>query len=344
MKSGKRHLELPNQDKIRTLAENETYKYLGILEADTIKQVQIKDKIQKEYLRRTRKLLKTKLSWRNLIKGIDTQDPFSNGPKINLDKWTKKTRKLVTMQKALHPRHDVDRLSVLRKEEGRDLASIEDSVDTSIQRLEDYIEKHERGLIMVIRNNIDNTIDNRMRISRKQKWEGKQLYGRFKRLINNISQDKAWTWLRKGNFKRETESLLMAAQKIPIRTNYIKGRIDKTQQNSKRKLCGDKDETINHIISECSKLAQKEYKTRHDWVGKVIHREMCKKFKFDHANKWYMHNPAPVLENDTHKLLWDLDIQTDLLISTKRPDLIIINKKRREFEKLSTLLSRLTTE
>ena len=35
---------------------------------------------------------------------------------------------------------------------------------------------------------------------------------------------------------------------------------------------------------------------------------MCKKFKFDHANKLYMHNPAPVLENDTHKLLWDFDI------------------------------------
>ena len=51
MKSGKRHLtdelELPNQDKIRTLADKETYKYLGILEADTIKQVEMKDKIQK---------------------------------------------------------------------------------------------------------------------------------------------------------------------------------------------------------------------------------------------------------------------------------------------------------
>ena len=79
-----------------------------------------------------------------------------------------------------------------------------------------------------------------------------------------------------------------------------------------------------------SKLAQKEYKARHDWVGKVIHWEMCKKFKFDHANKWYMHNPAPVLENDTHKLLWDFDIQTDHLISARRPDLIIINKKKKK--------------
>ena len=65
MKRGKRHMtdgmELPNHDKIRMLGENETYKYLGILEADTIKQVEMKDKIWKEYLRRTRKLLETKL-------------------------------------------------------------------------------------------------------------------------------------------------------------------------------------------------------------------------------------------------------------------------------------------
>ena len=65
-------MELPNQEKIRTLGEKETYKYLDILEADTIKQVEIKDTIQKEYLRRTRKLLEIKLSSRNLIKGINT--------------------------------------------------------------------------------------------------------------------------------------------------------------------------------------------------------------------------------------------------------------------------------
>ena len=52
-------MELPYQDKIRTLTENETYKYLGILEADTINQVEMKNKIKKEYIRRTRKLLET---------------------------------------------------------------------------------------------------------------------------------------------------------------------------------------------------------------------------------------------------------------------------------------------
>ena len=157
----------------------------------------------------------------------------------------------------------------------------------------------------------------------------KQLYVHFKWLINNISHEKTWTWLRKGNFKRETESLIIAAQDSTIRTNHIKMRIDKMQQNSKCRLFGDRDETINHIISECSKLAQKEYKTRHDWVGKVIHWEMCKKFKFDHTNKWYIHNSASVLENDIRKLLCDFGIQTDHLILARRPDLIIIYKKKR---------------
>ena len=95
-------------------------------------------------------------------------------------------------------------------------------------------------------------------------------------------------------------------------------RIHKTQQNSKCTLCGDRDETINHIISECSKLSQKEYKARNDWVSKVIHWEMCKKFNFNHTNKWYMNNPAPVLENDTHKRLWDIDLHTDHIISARR--------------------------
>ena len=234
----------------------------------------------------------------------------------------------MTMHKTLHPRDDVDRLYVSRKEGGRGLASIEDSVDASIQQLEDYIEKHERGLIAAIRNDTDNKIDDRMTTTRKQKWEEKQLYNRFKRLISNISHQKTWHLLRKGNLKRETEALLIAAQDNAIRTNHIKARIDKTQQNSKCRLCGDRDETINHIISECSKLAQRRYKTRHDWVGKMIHWEMCKKFKFDHTNKWYMHNSAPVLEDDTHKLLWDFDIHTDHLISPRRPDLIIIKKKK----------------
>ena len=108
MKSGKRHMtdgmELPNQDKIRTLGKNETYKYLGILEADTIKQVEMKENIQEEYLRRTRKLLETKLPSRNLIKGINTwavlfvrySGPFLKWTRDELKQMDQRTRKLMT--------------------------------------------------------------------------------------------------------------------------------------------------------------------------------------------------------------------------------------------------------
>ena len=193
--------------------------------------------LMEKYLRRTRKLLQTKLSCRNLIKGINTcavlqvryLGPFLKWTREELKQMDQRTRKLMTMHKALHPRDDVDRLYVSRKQGGRGLASIED-----------YIEKHERGLITTIRNETDNTIDERVTTTTKQKWEGKQLYGRFKRLINNISHQKTWTWLRKGNFKRETESFLIAAQDNAIRANHIKARIDKTKQNSKCRLCGDR--------------------------------------------------------------------------------------------------------
>ena len=132
-------MELPNQVKIRTLEEKETYKYLGILEADTIKKVEMKEKIKKEYLRRTRKLLETKLCSKNLIKGINTwtvlfviySGPFLKWTTEELKQMDQRTRKPRTMHKTLHPRDDVDRLYVSRKERGRGLASIEDSVDDS---------------------------------------------------------------------------------------------------------------------------------------------------------------------------------------------------------------------
>ena len=109
-------------------------------------------------------------------------------------------RKLMTMHKALRPRDDDDRLYVSRKERGRVLTSIEDSVGVSIQRLEDYIQKRGGRLTIAIRNNTDNTKNNWKTITSKQKWKEKQLHGCFKRLISDISLEKTWTWLRKGNW------------------------------------------------------------------------------------------------------------------------------------------------
>ena len=73
---------------------------------------------------------------------------------------------------------------------------------------------------------------------------------------------------------KETESRLIEA-KNNERKNDVKARIVRTQEISKYRLYGKRDETINYI-SKCSKLVQKEDKSRYVWVGKVIHYNLCK--------------------------------------------------------------------
>ena len=81
------------------------------------------------------------------------------------------------MHKALHPRDDIDRLYASRKEGERRLANIEDSVDASIQRLEDNIQKHDEGPFTATRNDYDNTMDNRMTITMKQNGKDNKYMG-----------------------------------------------------------------------------------------------------------------------------------------------------------------------
>ena len=189
-------------------------------------------------------------------------------------------------------------------------------IDTTIRRLH----KKSRGrLISTTRNTTDTTNIN-YKNSQETKIERKART--FQVTRSEISREKTCTLQRKRNFNIETDSLLVAAHDIAIRTNYIRGRISKTLQNSRCRLCGDRGITINHIISEGSNLAQRVYKTRHDWVGKVIQWELCRKFYFDHTNKWYMHNLASVLENETHIILcdWVTNGQYNLCQTTRPRD------------------------
>ena len=92
---------------------------------------------------------------------------------------------------------------------------------------------------------------------------------------------------------------IMLKWKLVIRTNKVKVKINEIQQNSKCRLHGGKDELVNHIISKCSKLTQKGYEMRHDWVDKIIHWELHKSLNSEHTIKRYMHNSECMLENET---------------------------------------------
>ena len=127
----------------------------------------MKEKKSKKYLRRDRKLLETKLYNRNLVKEIHTcavplvrySGPFLKRAREELKQMEKRTSKLMTMHKSFYPRDDVDRLYMSRSEGRRWLASIENNVDTSIQRLENYIEKRRGRLIAATRYKTKDTVE-----------------------------------------------------------------------------------------------------------------------------------------------------------------------------------------
>ena len=86
--------------------------------------------------------------------------------------------------------------------------------------------------------------------------------------------------------KRETESLIVAAQNQSIKTNLVKAKIGKSQGYSLCRVCRKVDESIYHIVSGCSKLAQKEYRRSYDNLGKIIHRKDARKCNFEAGDKW----------------------------------------------------------
>ena len=76
--------------------------------------------------------------------------------------------------------------------------------------------------------------------------------------------------LLNGDLKRETESVIVAAQNQSIRTNLVKAKLGKSQGNSLCRVRRKVDESIDHFVSGCSNFAQ-EYKRRHDILGKTVH-------------------------------------------------------------------------
>ena len=138
-----------------------------------------------------------------------------------------------------------------------------------------------------------------------QDWEEKTLHGQYLRETKEVKSEQSWVWLQNVDLKRETESLIVAAQNQSIRADLIKAKIDKSQKDALFRMRKKADEIIDHVVSGCSKLAQKKYKIRHDNLGKIVHWKLARKCNFKTGDKWYEHEPKSVLENEDYKILWD---------------------------------------
>ena len=123
--------------------------------------------------------------------------------------------------------------------------------------------------------------------------------------------------------------MIFAAQEQVLKTNWIRKNIDGQEVSEKCRMCGERDESITHLIAECKNLAQKDYKQIHN-IARIVHLELCQKFGLVGKVKWFNHKPAIVVENDRVKIFWDFNIQTDHVIQHRRPDIVVLYKNERK--------------
>ncbi|CAB4011202.1 Hypothetical predicted protein [Paramuricea clavata] len=249
----------------------------------------------------------------------------------------KKTRKILTIYKCIHPRDDFDRLYWKRVEGGRGLKSVEDVVEIEKCSLGYYLTKTDEEFLQEVKienifkevedpKNRKKTIINR----RKESFLEKKIHPVFWKGKKEI-RDRAATGqcLKKGTLNDETEGMILPAQNQALRTKWMRHHIDKDFEISPTcRICGLANETISHIVSESHLLAQKDYKNvRHDKIATAIHRDLCKKYVFEYAEKCCNHHidkESRVLENDEVNILWDFTIQTEKKLDYNKSDLVIL--------------------
>jgi len=78
----------------------------------------------------------------------------------------------------------------------------------------------------------------------------------------------------------------------------VKVKIDKHESERRCRICKNREETVTHIISECSKLVQPEYKKRHDKVTEAVNWSLCETYHIKRSEHWYQHTAKPVIETE----------------------------------------------
>jgi len=171
----------------------------------------------------------------------------------NLDR---KTRKLLTIHGQHHPKADVDRFYVPRKQGGRGLMQLEAAHAVEITKLVEYVDRKDDPIIQVVRTHQHNTDSAVLQTARclktevqketrklkdsiaektKERWHGKRMHGQMSRNLDEklVDIEQSYRWLKSGDIKGETESTIIAAQDQAISKNYVKNKILKEEIESK---------------------------------------------------------------------------------------------------------------
>ncbi|XP_044182725.1 uncharacterized protein LOC122963360, partial [Acropora millepora] len=183
----------------------------------------------------------------------------------------------------------------------------------------------------VYARNVKQKAKHQAQVQLKQKWEDKSMHGQYPKRVNEKDVDQQMTnqWLKSGGLKSETEGFIIAAQDQAIKTNYYRRNILNDGTDPMCRICGQYQETIDHIVAGCPELAKTEYLHRHDKAASYLHWNICKELNINVEEKWYEHEPQTVTERDNITILWDMPIQTDREIKANRPDIVMKDKQEK---------------
>ena len=214
-------INLPDDQHIGEIGE-EGYKYLGILQLDQNLNTKMKVKITSEYIRRVKKLCRSKLNGGNLIGGINTWAVGVVRYSAGMVDWTmeemasmdRRTRKILAMNGCLHTRSNVARLYLPRKEGGRGLIGIEECVRKERKSLYGYLRESTEWMlqaamkekVIVEEENLQD-YERRIKEEKVKSWKEKALHGEFVQQTTDVAGEESWRWLRNGFLKKRDRRL-----------------------------------------------------------------------------------------------------------------------------------------
>jgi hypothetical protein len=340
---------------IPLLTEEDSYKYLGILECDTVLYKEVKVVVEKAYMARVRSILRAGLTAKNTVQSIGAFAMPVLRYGFGVLKWTqtelrsldRKTRKALSKAKFHSPKADIHRLYMSRQEGGRGLIGAFDCHRQECTAMAKYLEKATDPLVVLVRDAEGRRTGGLMSYARvyakggdtttigkehKAGLLGRAIHGQFftaQEQIEGVDLKMSHLWLQRAHLRFETEALVCAAQEQALPTNWMKAKIWKMGGSSLCRMCKEHDETIMHVVSGCKMLCGTKYTRRHDNVGKYIHWTILKDMGVRVKDSWLHHVPVPSVTKGTTTVTWDLAIDNCEGIEANRPDIVVWDLEKR---------------
>ena len=268
-----------NDTEIRELDIGETYTYLGVDENIGMNGELNKDKVKREYLRRTRKIWKSELNARNKVTAHNCFAVAMVRPTVGILDWSKQeirdidtaTRKILAMTGSLNKKSDIDRLYVKRDQGGRGIISIEDRYCIRMISLHEHLEqvKHQNHYLMKV---IEHEKNNIVRLSNEFKEEFNELASQLvSEGVENIEK----------KIKRCLNMHHLKSWEEKVTHGYLQCQIKKNEQINLKETYGwlKSENFSSHVEGYLFSLQEQEINTRA--AQKCWERNLDKKRNID---------------------------------------------------------------